>query len=112
MEFDQSKAISSLLKKLSALRVTLATEERAVLDALVTRSISAPDEIAAHRMTTAVSPGAVAGAISPAKSMEQDEMVGHAMDDAVSKQTVPIAQPRTTPVQIIYDEKTKAYKIF
>ena len=111
MEFDQSKAISSLLKKLSALRVTLATEERAVLDALVTRSVYASDEIAAHSMTSAISPGAAVGSVSPAKSMEQDEMVGHAMDDAVSKKTVPIIQPRTTPMQIIFDEKTKAYKI-
>ena len=111
MEIDQNKTIGSLLKKLSALRVTLSTEERVVLDAMVTRSISAPDEIIAHRMTTAISPGAAAGAVSPAKSLDQDEMVGHAMDDAVAKQTVPVVQPRTTPMQIIFDEKTKTYRI-
>lgn len=119
MDTKESKAISKLLKKLTALRATLLTDERALLDALVTRSASAADEMVAHRMSTAISSGAVsagavsAGAISAgAKSLEEDEMVAHAMSDAVAKKPVPIAQPRITAMQISFDEKTKSYKLF
>ena len=45
------KAINSVLKKLSAMRVTLQQEEQEFLDSLVITDI-AGDEVAAHRMTT------------------------------------------------------------
>lgn len=47
---DQNAIITSVLKKLSALRVTLPDEEQAVLDALVIQEVE-KDEVSAHIAT-------------------------------------------------------------
>ena len=59
----QDQAFNRLLKKLSALRATLKSEERDLLDGLV---ISPSDEVMAHSMS--VTP------ISPAKAPSPDEV--------------------------------------
>jgi hypothetical protein len=54
MIMTNEKAINSVLKKLSAMRVTLQQEEQEFLDSLVITEI-AGDEVAAHKMATKVS---------------------------------------------------------
>ena len=69
MDIKQEQAIKRLLKKLSALRVTLNNDERKFLDELV---IGSANEVTAHSMK--VNP-----AKAPAKAPEADEVVAHSM---------------------------------
>jgi len=81
MDAKQEKALARLLKKLSALRVTLAKDERDILDQFV---LGARAEVAAHGMTMAkVSAARVSSAkVSAAKALAA-EVTGHAMSEAV-----------------------------
>ena len=67
---NQDQALKRLLKKLSALRATLKSEERNLLDGLI---IGSADEAAAHRMnigsrvTTRTTPASMQIIIDPIK---------------------------------------------
>lgn len=65
----QDQALKRLLKKLSALRATLKSDERSLLDGLI---ISSADEAVAHVMN-------VGARVTPQVTAAADEAVAHAM---------------------------------
>jgi hypothetical protein len=74
MKTTQSQAAKRLFKKLSALRVTLPNEERAILDNLI-----GVDEVSAHQMT--------AKALDQAVSPSGGKALGKSTEVAAHKQT-------------------------
>ena len=82
----QDQAFNRLLKKLSALRATLKSDERNLLDGLITGPI---DEVGAHAMN--VTP------ISPARSMARatspDEARANAMKVSTARSTARATSP-------------------
>ncbi len=100
----QDQAFNRLLKKLSALRATLKSDERNLLDGLVTRPI---DEVSAHALN--VTP------ISPAKNPKALEVAAHALNVRTAKS--PAKNPAASEVaahgmsiQIIYDQTKDEYQ--
>ena len=80
MEKAQSQALGRLIKKLSALRQTLLTEERDLLDTLI---LGTPPEVEGHAVMAAAKPAAkaeVEGHIlkAAAKPAAKAEVEGHA----------------------------------
>lgn len=77
---QQDLALNRLLKKLSALRATLQSDERNLLDGLVTRTVS---DVSAHSLrVTPISP-----AKSTAKATAADEARANAMKVNTAKST-------------------------
>ena len=94
---NQDQALKRLLKKLSALRATLKSEERNLLDGLI---IGSADEAAAHRMN-------VGSRVTPRTTPAADEAAAHRMNIGSRVTT------RTTPasMQIIIDPIKEEYRI-
>jgi hypothetical protein len=104
----QNLAVNRLLKKLSALRATLKSDERNLLDGLITAPV---DEVGAHAMhITPISP-----ARSTARSASPDETRANSMKISTAKSTARATSPDETRanslvVRIIYDQATNEYK--
>ena len=82
----QDQAFNRLLKKLSALRATLKSDERNLLDGLVTGPI---DEVGAHAMNvTPISP-----ARNTTRSTAPDEARAHTMKISTAKNTTRSTAP-------------------
>ena len=92
MNADSIVVMQGLLKKLSAVRMTLSDEERALLDQLIEGS---QVDVEAH--AKAFSPDA-------AKAMDADEVVAHTMP------RVFLGHPRLI-VKVVYDPNLETYKI-
>lgn len=77
-------SVNNVLKKLSAVRVTLPAEEQAVLDMIVT-GLTAEDEVEGHAMKEKAASGRVATRVATRASSSvrpaEDEVEGHAMKE-------------------------------
>ena len=91
MADKQTQALGRLTKKLSALRKTLAKDERFILDQLI---LGADADVAGHRLTSAKS-------TKPAARIA--EVAGHAMTSA--KSTKPAARIAFDAAKGIYTVK-------
>ena len=126
---QQDLAFNRLLKKLSALRATLKSDERNLLDGLVTGSV---DEVGAHTMKgTPTSPARntisraspdearanamhISTAKAAAKATSPDEAHANAMHISTAKSTAKATSPDETranamTVTIIYDQTKNEY---
>ena len=124
---NKDQAFKRLLKKLSALRATLKSEERGILDGLIIRSV---DEVGAHKMnigariTPRVTPAADEAAahrmnisqVTPFTASDADEAAAHKMNVGAK------VTPRVTPaadeaaahmmdMQIAFDPIEEVYRI-
>ena len=93
MDPKQDQALKRLLKKLSALRATLKSDERTLLDGLIT---GAADEVGAHSMNVK----AINTAKNLAKHASPDEAKALSMDN----------QPAIVSVRVIYDPTQDEYR--
>jgi len=126
----QDQAFNRLLKKLTALRATLKSDERNLLDVIVTRPF---DEVAAHSMNvTPISPAKTAAktasadevkahalnvrtAKTPAKTASADEMKAHALNVRTAKTPAKTAsademKAHALNVRIVFDQTKDEYQ--
>jgi FixJ family two-component response regulator len=110
---NQELAFNRLLKKLSALRATLKSDERNLLDGLITGPV---DEVAAHAMHIST---AKAAAKSAAKAASPDEARANAMHistaKSAAKSTAKAASPdearaNAMAFRIIFNEDKDEYQ--
>jgi hypothetical protein len=94
----QDQALKRLLKKLSALRATLKSEERIILDELITDTAV---EVEAHRMTVSDKDSRV----TPRMTVSSDEVIAHATPIS------PRATPRMTPRKTVDEDEVSAHRM-
>ena len=122
----QKSALKSVLKKLSALRVTLSGEEQKVLDGIVVFNTTNADEVEAHTMSVGRTNPKTASRTAPRTSSRTaaktlpaaDEVEGHAMtprifiekaDQKTASRTAPRTSSRTAPKTLPAADEVEAH---
>jgi hypothetical protein len=101
MDADEKKVLQRLLKKLTALRMTLSGEERDLLDKLVVSDES--DEVAAHSLSTGMAKPKTFPVSQPKydpklKEGDESEVEAHSLSTGMAKpKTFPVSQPKYDP---------------
>ena len=124
MNAQDRAAMKALLAKLSAVRMTLADEEQALLDGLV---LSRPAEVAAHRMAQAAdlkADPAVADVAAHRMAQAADLKADPAVDEVAAHRMAQAADLKADPAvadvaahrmaqafEIIFDTEMEAYQI-
>ncbi len=103
---DESAMIKSVIRKLSALRATMSTEEQLILDSVVIRH--AEDEVVAHGMDLEATVRRSEATVRARP--EEDEVVAHGMDAeaTVRKATV---REATVRYHIIFNSAEGEYQV-
>ena len=107
MADKQARALARLLKKLSALRMTLGKDERDILDQLV---LGAKAQVGGHRLMSQAAPKP---STKPSgRIARRAEVGGHALTASITP------KPSTKPseriilqAKIIFDTASKTYKV-
>ena len=128
MSQDQERILSRLLNKLTAVRATLKSDERDMLDAMVLNARFAPrDEVSQHQMKPrvapkvaprvdpAVDPAVSAGAVAPKEGADPDEVSQHQMKPRVAPRVDPAVKAAVAsaaePFKITLDEESESYRL-
>ncbi|MGB3715975.1 MAG: hypothetical protein WA996_16230, partial [Candidatus Promineifilaceae bacterium] len=89
MSKSQEKILNRLLDKLTAVRATLKSDERAMLDSMVLNAniMTAGYEVMQHGLEAGVTPAVdaaiEAGAVTPRTTMSPDEVVQHGLKEGM-----------------------------
>lgn len=120
----EKTATKRLLKKLTALRVTLPTEEQNILDSLILTEVEGDEEVEAHRLASnkinparTTSNKTFAGKTSVKKAEvgampEDDEVEAHAMTSAGKADAGRVVFQKTNAGRVIFQRASVGRVIF
>ena len=123
MSRSQEKIVNRLLDKLTAVRATLKSDERAMLDSMVlnARIFTSAVEVSQHGLREGLAPAAEAaidaGAVTPRMELGPDEVIAHGLEAGVTPavesaiQSGAVARAATQYFKIRLDDASEAYRL-